>query len=101
MLSTLNVKTIHQQCINVLLTQVYKYLNNLFPKFMNEVFYLRQNHRNLRSLKVFATDNPRNKFLLNSTVYRANELCQIQLSEVKDCPSPQLFKNKIKTWRCN
>ena len=35
---------------------------------MNEVFYWRQNHYNLRNFSVFATDNPRNKYLLNSSV---------------------------------
>ena len=28
---------------------------------MNEVFYLRRNHYNLRNLNFFAKDNPRNK----------------------------------------
>ena len=28
-------------------------------------------HYNLRSLNVLATDNPRSRFLINSTVYRA------------------------------
>ena len=36
----LNAKTIHQRCINVLLTEVYQYLNCLFPELMNEVFFL-------------------------------------------------------------
>ena len=40
MVSTLNEKTIHQRRMNVLLTEVYKYLTNLSPKMMNEVFYL-------------------------------------------------------------
>ena len=42
--STLNEKTIHQHCINVLLTEVYKYLNGYSLDLMNEVFYLRQNY---------------------------------------------------------
>ena len=33
--STLNEKTIHQPCINVLLTEVYKYLNRYFSDLMN------------------------------------------------------------------
>ena len=70
-----------------------------FPR--TEVFYLRRNHHNVHNLHVFATDNSRSKFMLNSTVYRANQLYQTLRSEVKDCPSGQLFKNKIKTWRCN
>ena len=34
----------------------------------NEIFHLRQNHYNLRNFNIFATDNPRNKYLLNSSV---------------------------------
>ena len=36
--STLNEKTIQQHCINVLLTEVYKYLNGYSPDSMNEMF---------------------------------------------------------------
>ena len=45
--SSLNEKTIDQCCINVLLIEVYKYLDGLSPEFMNKVFYLHQNHYNL------------------------------------------------------
>ena len=58
---------------------------------MNEVFFLRQNHYNLRSFNVFATDNTRNKYLLNSSVYRANQLRQTLPSKIKDCASQQLL----------
>ena len=71
-LSTLNEKTTHQHCIHVLSTKVIC-LNDFSSKLMKIVFYLRQNHCNLSSLNVFAMDNPRNNFKLNSTVYRANQ----------------------------
>ena len=61
---------------------------------MNEVFYLRQNHYNLRNFNVFATDNPHNKYLLNYSVYRVNQLWQTLLSEIKDCASLQIFKDQ-------
>ena len=99
LLSTLYEKTIHQRGINVLVTEVFKYLNGYFPNLMHEVFYLRQNHHNLRNFNAFATDNPRNKYLLNSSVYRGNQLWQTLPSEIKGCESMQLFKDKIKTWR--
>ena len=92
MLPTLNEKTIHQRWINVLLTEVYKYLNVLSPEYMNEDLHSRQIYCNLYNLNVFATDNPPNKFMLNSTVYRANQLCQILPFEGKDCPSLQIYK---------
>ena len=101
LLSTLNEKTIYQRCINVLLTEVYKYLNGYSPDLMNEVFYLRQNHYNLRNFNAFATDNPGNKYLLNSSVYRTNQLWQTLPSEIKDYASLQFFKDKIKTWHCD
>ena len=71
---TLNEETIDQRCINVLLTRVHKYLNGFSPDLMNEVFYLRQNHYNLRNFNVFATDNPGYKYLLNSSAYLLNQL---------------------------
>ena len=62
MLDTLNEneKTIHQQCIDRLLTEVYKFLNGYSPDIMNDVFHLRQNTCNLRNFHVFATDVPEN-----------------------------------------
>ena len=54
--------------MNVLLAEVYKYLDNLIPEFMSKVFYLRQNHYNLNSLNVSARDNPR-KLLFTEQIY--------------------------------
>ena len=73
-ISTLNKKTIHQRCTDVLLNEIYTYLNDLSLELMNEVFHLRQNHYNLHNLNVFAMDDPCDKFKLNSTVYGANQL---------------------------
>ena len=56
--STLNEKTIHQRRLNVLLTEVYKYLHGTSLEMMNEVFYLHQSHYNLRSLNVFVKNIP-------------------------------------------
>ena len=63
-LSTVNEKTIHQRCINILLTEVCKYLDGFSQELMNEVFYLLQNHHNLNILNVFTTDNPHKNFFI-------------------------------------
>ena len=68
---------------------------------MNEVFDLRQIHCILRNFNIIATDNSRNKLLLNSSVLRANQLWQTLPYEIKDCASLQLFKDKIKAWLCD
>ena len=41
---------------------------------MNEVFYLRQNHYNVRNYNACAIEIPRIKYLVISSVYRANQL---------------------------
>ena len=74
MLDTLNQKTIYEQCIERLLTEVYKFLDGYSPDIMNEVFHLRQNTCNLRNFHAFATDIPRNNCMLKSVFYRANQL---------------------------
>ena len=68
---------------------------------MNEVFYLCQKHYNLCNFNVFATDNPRNKYLLNSSVYSANQFWQTLAFKVRNSASLLFFKDKSKTWRCD
>ena len=71
-LDPLKEKTLHQQCIDRLLTEVYKFINGYSPDIMNDVFHLRQNTYNLQNVHAFATDVPRNNCMFNSVVYRAN-----------------------------
>ena len=89
MLGTLNEKTIHQQCTDLLLTEVYKFLNGYSPDIMNAVFHLRQN-----------TDLPRNNCMLNSVVYRANQLWETLPFDSKNSCLLELFKKRLKSWRC-
>ena len=95
MLDTLNENTIHQQYIDRLLTEVYKFLNG-YSRYMNNVFHLKQNTYNLRNFHAFATDVPRNNCVLNSVVYRANQLWETLLFDLKNSYSPELFKKGLK-----
>ena len=74
MLDTLNENTIHEQCIDRFLTEVYKFLNGYSPDIMNDVFHLRQNTYNLSNFHVFATNVRRNNCMLNSAFFMANQL---------------------------
>ena len=95
LLSTLDEKTIHQRCINVLLTEVYKYLNGYSPDLKNEVFYLRQNLCILRSFNVLTTDNPLNKyFCLLSEPTLANSIPSEIKRAVHHCSSLKV-KSKL------
>ena len=66
--------SIHQRCINSLLTEVYKYIHGLSPEIINEVFSTTANIYNTRQLNVFETHIPTSSYGLNSIPYKANQL---------------------------
>ena len=92
MLDTLNEKTIHQQCIDQS-TKVYKFLNGCSPEIMNDVFHQRQNTYNLPNFHAFATGLPRSNCMLNSVVYRTNQVRETLLFDLKNS---SFFKKRIK-----
>ena len=100
MLDTSNEKTIHQQCTDSLLTEVWKFLNGYFPDIMNNVFHIKQNTCSLWNFHPFATDVPRNNCMLNYVVYGANPLWEILPFDLKNSCLLELLKKKIKNWRC-
>ena len=46
--------TIHQQSINVLMKEIYKFENNLSPPLINDMFQVRKINYNLRHFQKFA-----------------------------------------------
>ena len=96
MLDTLNEKKIHQQCIDRFLIKVYELLNGYSPDIINDVFHLRQNTWNLRNFQAFATDVSRNNCMLNSVVYRANQLWETLPFDLKKSCLLELFKRGLK-----
>ena len=55
--------------------EVYKYLNDLSPDIMSDIYKLRENSYNLKNFHIFESQNPRTKtFGLNSVAYGANQL---------------------------
>ena len=97
MLDTLNENTIHQQCIDRLLTEVYKLLNGYSPDIMNDVFSLRENTYNFRNfhvlllmcLEIIACATP--SFI---------EQINYGKSCLKNSCSLEQFKKELKNWRC-
>ena len=93
--------SIHQRCINPLLTQVNKYIYGLSPEIMKEVFSTRASIHNTRQFNVFETQIPTsNRNGLNSIPYKANQLWNLLPENLKSSPSLTLFKNEIKLWQC-
>ena len=66
-----NEKSTHQKCLDLLIIEIYKYLNGLPPQIMNDIFKLRKNIYNLRNVHLFESLNPRTKrYGLDGNAYR-------------------------------
>ena len=91
-----NEKLVHQKCIKLLMTEVYKYLNGLSPDIMIAIFKLRENTYNLRNFR-FESQNLRTKtFGLDSIAYRASQLWKNVPEEIRNSTSLPMLKKKIK-----
>ena len=67
----------------------------------NDIFKLRENMYNLRNFHIFQTENPRSlKHGLDAIPYRASQLWQQVPTDIREAASLTLFKNRIKTWKC-
>ena len=81
--------------------EVYKYLNGHSPDIMNDIFKLRENTYNLRNFHIFQTENPRSlKYGLDAIPYRSSQLWKQVPIDIREALSLTLFKNRIKTWKC-
>ena len=93
LLENSNEKPVHQKCIELLMIEVYKYLNDLSPDIMS----VRENTYNLRNFHIFESQNPRTKkFGLDSIAYRASQLWKNVPEEIRNSNSLPMFKKKIK-----
>ena len=76
--------------------EVYNYLNRQSHEIINDIFKLRE----LQNFHIFQTDNPRSlKNGLDAILYRASQLWQQVLIDIREAASLALFKNCIKTWK--
>ena len=86
-----------KKCIELLMTEVYKYLNGLSPDIMSDIFNLRENTYNLRNVHIFESQNPRTKkFGLDSITYIASQLWKNFAEEIRNSASLPIFTEKIK-----
>ena len=107
LLENSNEKPVHQKCIELLMIEVYKYLNSLSPDIMSGIFKLRENAYNLRNFHIFESQNLRITFGLDSIAYRASQLWKNVPEENRNSTSLLMFKKKIKkvplisgSWNC-
>ena len=97
-----NEITIHQRNLQVLMTEVYKIVNNIAPSIMNSLFHFRYNTNNIRNFKEIYTENKKTvRYGTETVTYRAPFLWANLHTKYKNAKSLDEFKSKIKAWKCD
>ena len=95
-------KTVHQNNINTLMIEVYKYLNGLSPPIMKDIFKQRENIYNTRNFRPFSSHNLKtNIYGTESVTYKSSQIWNIIPNEIKEAKSLIAFKHSIKQWSCD
>ena len=88
----------HTKNLQYLATEIYKTINGLNPTFMNEIFSINTSPYNLRHSQ-FKNIEPNYKIYgFNTVSYRCNQIWNSHPVEIKNSPSLDSFKNRIKTF---
>ena len=81
--------------------EVYKYLNGHSRDIKNYIFKLREGMYGLLNIQIFEIENlPSSKYGLNAIPHRASQIWQQVPIDMREVTSSTLFKNRIKTWKC-
>ena len=94
-----NKSTIHAKKIKVLMTEIYKFLNDLSPSIMNDTFQKQENYYFLRnprspvSKRKFTTT-----YGINTISFRGPQIWQDLPQDIKNSDSLNLFKSNIKRY---
>ena len=91
---------IHNRNLHLLMTEVYKNLNNLSPPIMEVFFISRCNIHGLRNFRdLYVTKKRTIRYGLETVSFKAPQLWQTLPGELKSCTSLSVFKSKIKQWQ--
>ena len=93
--------SIHERNLQVFATLLYKVINNLSPEIVSEIFYAdNQPHYNLRRSYNFQSKNVRTiRYGTESLTYLANKIWSQIPNDLKEAPTLEVFKAKIKLWQ--
>ena len=99
LLDTDDAVSIHHRNIQTLATEIYKFLHDLSPKIMVEVFKLKDTSYNFRTDALCSSGNIRTvNYGLHSMRYLAPKIWTLVPENIKESPSLKSFKRGIKQW---
>ena len=97
LLEMANESTIHIRNLKFLLSEVYKFLNRLYPPVMNEVFQTNDSPYDLRNPRILASKHKSAiKYGINTIAFKGPQTWQNIPLEIRNPESLSLFKSIIK-----
>ena len=85
-------KTIHQNNLESLAKEIYKFLNGLSPPIMNDAFMIRNNKYNLRNFqRLYSTNNRTTKHESKTVSYRGPQIWNLVPKKAENLCSFEIF----------
>ena len=92
--------TVHQRNLQILATEMYKILNGLSPDIMHDIFEIKSNYYNTRNAPTFCSRNIKAvRYGLQTISYVASKIWNLVPKEMKQIPTVNEFKAKMKIWK--
>ena len=92
-----NESTMHIRNLKFLLTEVYKFLNDLSPPIINEVFQTNDCPYDLRNPRILESKHKSTiKYDINTIAFRGPQIWQSIPLEIRNSESLSLFKSNMK-----
>ena len=96
-----NEISFHHRTIQVLMTEIYKIVNNICPPIMKTLYNFRQNNYNIRNFQEIENKKVRTvQYGLETVLYRGPQLWSLLPLDIKSSDNINIFKSKIKKWVC-
>ena len=93
-------KTIHQNNLESLAKEIYKFLNGLSSLIMTGAFMIRNNKYNLRDFQYLYSTNKRTiKYGTETVTYRGPQICNLVPEKTKNESSFDILKRKLENGR--
>ena len=93
-------KTIHQNNLECLAKEIYKFLNDLPPPIMNDAFMIRNNKYNLRNFQCLYSTNKRTvKYGTETVTYRGPQIWNLVPEKTKNASSFEILNKEIRKWK--
>ena len=94
-----NESTVHIRNIKVLMTEIYKFLNDLSPPIMSDIFEKHEDHYSLRNPRSLASKPKMTTIYgIDTIAFRAPQIWHSLPQDIKNSESLNSFKSNIKRY---